>query len=293
MRRLTAVAVLAFATASLWPSAAAAPALTPRNSVVASLRVRDSIGIDGVGCGVPASATLALPAGAFDVQVKQPLVGARDVDAQLTGVAAQGNGVTFTAVADSARVCDPNADTTPPANRPWSADFDVDAGFKERVMVVLWNVFPLRGKAFAVRPSQVRIGIVGAARHIRWKQFGGRTAIGVGAFKSVTPCAGGCTDNGTRLTVKLDAAGPLPRREPARSQRGRRVLREGGVRPSRAAGRARARTGMDQHQAELSARRHARRGPLSSVRDEDCRLALAGRDEVRNGRCGGRRSGER
>src|SRR5512133_86013 len=203
MRRLSAVAVLAFATASLWSSAVAEPSLTPRNSVVASLRVRDSIDIDGIGCGVPASATLALPAGAFDVQVKQPLVGARDVDAQLTGVTAQGNGVTFTAVADSARVCDPNADTTPPANRPWSAEFDVDAGFKERVMVVLWNLLPLRGKTFAVRPGQVRIGIVGAARHIRWTQFGGRTAVGVGAFKSVTPCAGGCTDNGTRLTVKL------------------------------------------------------------------------------------------
>jgi hypothetical protein len=203
MRRLGTAAVLVLATASLWSSAAAEPGLTPRNSVVASLRVRDSIDIEGVGCGVPASATLALPAGAFDVQVRQPLVGARDLDAQLTGVSAQRSGVIFTAVADSARVCDPNAETTPPADRPWSAEFDVDAGFHQRVMVVLWNLGSLRGKSFAVRPGQVRIGVLGAARHIRWQQFGGRTAIGVGAFKSVTACAGGCTDNGTRLTVKL------------------------------------------------------------------------------------------
>jgi hypothetical protein len=32
---------------------------------------------------------------------------------------------------------------------------------------------------------------------------GGRTAVGLGTFKSVIPCAGGCTDNGTRLKVKL------------------------------------------------------------------------------------------
>jgi hypothetical protein len=203
MRRLTVVAVLAFATASLWSLAAAEPTLTSRNSVVASLRVRDTIEISGVGCGVPASATLALPAGTSDVQVRQPVVGARDVDAQLTGVSPQATGVTLTAVADSAPVCDPNESTTPPANRPWSAEFDVDVGFKQRVMVALWNLFPLQGKAFAVRPSQVRIGLAGAARNIRWQRFGGRTAVGLGTFKSVTPCAGGCTDNGTRLKVKL------------------------------------------------------------------------------------------
>lgn len=205
MHHLSAAAVLALATASLslWPSAAAEPRLTPRNSVVASLLVHDSIDINGVGCGVAASATLPLPAGSSDVQVRRPLVGARDVDAQLTGVSAQGNMVTFTAVADSARICDPDAETTPPASRPWSAEFDAEAGFKERVMVVLWNLDPLRGKTFTVRPHQVRIGLSGAARQIRWKQFGGRTAVGFGSFKSIGACAGGCTDNGTRLTVKL------------------------------------------------------------------------------------------
>jgi hypothetical protein len=211
MRRLSAAAVLVLATTSLWPSAEAEPRLTPANSVVASFVVSDSIDIEGVGCGVPASATLALPAGAFDVQVKRPVAGARDVDAHLTGVSAQGTAVTFTAVADSARVCDPAADTTPPASRPWSASFDVETAFEDRVAVVLWNLDPLRGKAFAVRPREVRIGLAGAARHIRWKQFGGRTAVGFGTFKSVTPCpAGGCSDNGTRLTVRLTRPAHCP-----------------------------------------------------------------------------------
>jgi hypothetical protein len=193
----------ALAIASSWPAAAAEPKLTPHNSVVAALLVRDAIHIDGIGCGVPASATLALPAGASEVHVRRPKVGARDVDAHLTGLSVKGSRVTFTAVADSTRVCDPNADMTPPANRSWSAEFDVVVDFRKRVMVVLWNLDPLRGKAFAVRPRQVQIGLAGAARHIRWKQFGSRTAVGFGTYASVIPCAGGCSDNGTRLTVKL------------------------------------------------------------------------------------------
>jgi hypothetical protein len=203
MRRSTAVAVLLVATLPVWLPAAAEPKLTSRNSLIASLLVNDVIDIDGVGCGVPASATLALPAGASDAQVKKPSVGARDTDAQLTGVSAQGSSVTFTAVADGARVCDPAADTTPPSARSWSAQFDVQTGFKKRVAAVIFNIGQLQGKRFAVRPRQVRIGLAGAARHIRWKQFGARKAVGFGTFKSVIPCAGGCTDNGTRLAVTL------------------------------------------------------------------------------------------
>jgi hypothetical protein len=199
MLRHSAAFVLVLLATSSWPSAAAAP----RSSVLASLVARDSIAIAGVGCGVPASATQTLPAGAFDVQVKQPLVGTRDLDAQITDVSIQGNAVTFTAVADSAAVCDPAEDPTPPADRPWSAQFDAEASFKQRVEVVLRNLFPLQGKRVAVRPRRVRIGLAGVARKIRWKRFGGPTAIGHGIYKSVTPCAGGCTDNGTRLSVKL------------------------------------------------------------------------------------------
>ena len=198
MLRHSAAFVLVLLATSSWPCAAAAG-----NSVLASLLARDSIAISGVGCGVPASAAQALPSGAFDVQVKKPLVGARDRDAQITGVAVQGNAVTFTAVADGAAVCDPAEGTTPPAERPWSARFDAEASFRQRVAVVLRNLFPLEGKRTAVRPRRVRIGLAGVARKIRWKRFGGRTAIGLGTYKSVVPCAGGCTDNGTRLTVKL------------------------------------------------------------------------------------------
>jgi hypothetical protein len=212
MRRLSAAAVLALATVAVWPSGAAESALTPRNSVVAALRVTDEIGIEGVGCGVPASATVTLPAGVLDVRVQRPSPGARskDQDAQLTGASVQGNAVTFTAVADGGDVCDPDASDTPPASRSWLAEFDVVVGFRQRVGVVHANRDGPGGKAFKVRPREVRIRIAGAARGIRWKQFGGRKAVGFGSFKSLIPCAGGCSDNGTRLRVELTRPGYCP-----------------------------------------------------------------------------------
>jgi hypothetical protein len=212
MCRLSAAAALALATVAVWPSGAAESALTPRNSIVAPLPVRDQIAIDGVGCGVPASATVTVPAGATDVRVRRPSVGARtrDQDAQLTGVSVQGNAVTFTAIADGERVCDPNESDTPPAGRSWSADFDVEVGFMQRVGVAHYNRDGPGRKALKVRPREVRIRIAGAARGVRWNQFGGRKAVGLGSFKSLIPCAGGCTDNGTRLRVELTRPGYCP-----------------------------------------------------------------------------------
>ena len=66
------------------------------------------------------------------------------------------------------------------------------------------------GKNFKVRPREVRIRIAGAARGVRWTQFGGRKAVGLGSFKSLIPCAGGCSDNGTRLRVELTRPGYCP-----------------------------------------------------------------------------------
>jgi hypothetical protein len=210
MQRLSAAAVLALATVPVWPSVAAEPTLTSRNSVVAPLLIGDSITVNGVGCNVPASATMTLPAGAFDVKVKRPAVGARSLDARLTNASVQGNAVTFTAIADGDAVCDPDAEATPPANRPWSAGFDVEVRFKQRVTVVLWDPDQTRGKVFMVRPREVRIRAFAAARRVRWRRFGGRKAVGFGSFKSLTPCAGGCSDNGTRLRVELTRPGHCP-----------------------------------------------------------------------------------
>src|SRR6476619_7355344 len=95
-------------------------------SVVAPVLVRGQIDIEGVGCGVPATANLALPGGLTDVRVRRPAVGARDDDASLTGVAVGANAVTFTAVADGSDTCDPESGSTPPAERRWSAIYDAE-----------------------------------------------------------------------------------------------------------------------------------------------------------------------
>ncbi len=221
MRRLSAAAVLALAAAAVWLSGTAESALTPRNSILAPLPVSDSISIEGVGCGVPASATVTLPAGVSDVRPRRPAVGARSGDAALTGVSVQGTAVTFTAVADGERVCDPTASDTLPANRSWSADFEVEVGFTLRVGLVHFNVEGPGRETFKVRPREVRIRLFGAARGLRWTQFGGRKAVGLGSFRSLIPCPGGCTDNGTRLRVELTRPGYCPglsrpgREEPA------------------------------------------------------------------------------
>ena len=111
---------MVLASLSAWASASAAPELTPSNSVIAPLLVRDSIHIEGIGCGVPASASMALPPNVLDVNVRAPGVGTRDGDARITDVVVQANVVTFTSVDDGEFVCDLNSDSAPPASRPWS-----------------------------------------------------------------------------------------------------------------------------------------------------------------------------
>jgi hypothetical protein len=203
MRRLRAALVLALAAVAAWPSAVAESQLTPRNSIVAALPLKDSVTIRGVGCGVSASATFTPPAGTVDLRIQRPSAGAREGDAQLTNVSVQGTAATFTAVADGPSVCDPGSGSTPPANRPWFAHFDVEAAIKQRVGVVHFDLERTRGSAFKVRPRAIPIRLLGSARRIRWRRFGGREAVGSAVFRAEGPCPGGCTDNGTRLTVKL------------------------------------------------------------------------------------------
>jgi hypothetical protein len=148
-------------------------------SVVAHLHVSDArVEIQGAGCGVPASATMTLPAGASNVQVRKPVVGARNEDARLTGVSIQGNVVTFIAVGDGTVVCGGAP------NEPWFLDFDtdhrdLDVAFTGQVTVLFFDdVFG----GLHLRPRTVPlISIKGfSARHVRWKRFGGSKAIGFG-----------------------------------------------------------------------------------------------------------------
>jgi hypothetical protein len=157
-------------------------------SVVAPVLVGGQIDIEGVGCGVPASANLALPTGLTDVRVHRPAVGARDGDASITSVTVGTNAVTFTAVADGDGTCNPAADDTPPAERRWSAIYDAEVAAKHAAPVAVRTDWLLHGR-FALRPRIVGVssgpGLAAneTVRHVRWKSFGGRKAVGFGTFR--------------------------------------------------------------------------------------------------------------
>lgn len=157
---------MVLASLSAWASASAAPELTPSNSVIAPLLVRDSIHIEGIGCGVPASASMALPPNVLDVNVRAPGVGTRDGDARITDVVVQANVVTFTSVDDGEFVCDPNSDSAPPASRPWSADFAAEVGAKRQAPATLRTDWYRRSRC-VVRPRVVGLGLRSRARRKR------------------------------------------------------------------------------------------------------------------------------
>jgi hypothetical protein len=188
-------------------------------SVVAPLLVRGQIDIEGVGCGVPASADLTLPAGVTDVRVRTPAVGARDGDAQITNVAVGTGAVTFTAVADGDATCNPDSGSTPPAERRWSALFDAEIAAKQATPVAVRTDWLLHGR-FALRPRIVGVssgpGLAAndTVRHVRWKSFGGRKAVGFGTFRLrhfFCPSRNRCgAEDGQPVRVELTRPGYCP-----------------------------------------------------------------------------------
>jgi hypothetical protein len=213
MRRLFAAVVLALLTAPIWPSSAQ-PTRTAGNSVAAPLLIRDQTDIEGVGCGVPSSWTLRLPARAFAVSVRKPKVGARDLDAKITDIAVQAGAIKFTAVADSQDICDPNASEIPPAQRHWTAFVPLEVRFK-RLDTVAVRIDWARG-GYRVRPRVVVFGfsdIFPRAVNIRWRSFGGRKAIGFGIFRyprSTCPSGRCGAPDGQRVRVELTLPGYCP-----------------------------------------------------------------------------------
>jgi len=205
------------AAAVVWVGAGAAAAgggqlsPTPGSSVVAPLLLTSSIDIDGVGCGVPAVSKTTLPAGAFDGHVHKPARGARSVDARVTAVAVRGSAVTITAAADAPAICDPGADQVPPESRPWSAGFPLEVAFARRETTAVVADWRLRN-SLVVRPNVVPLraytqDATDTVVKVRWKQYGGRKAVGFGIFKAAPffcPSPARCIPgNGQPVRVEL------------------------------------------------------------------------------------------
>jgi hypothetical protein len=202
--------VFAFGALAFLP--AAVPALTARNSVPVPLVVRTTTGIEGVGCGTTGSSTVTLPAGVFEVDVRQPKVGASDGDVRLTDIAVQGAVVTFAVVADGAGICDPNGDV-PPADRRWLASFDIEVGVTWRQTVAVRNDWENRGDAYLVRPRVVGFHFAAdfadTVRKIRWTTYGGRKAVGFGILRYARAfCRSGRCPAGEGQRVRVELTRP-------------------------------------------------------------------------------------
>jgi hypothetical protein len=193
-RALTVAVLLAVAT----PGVAAASSFIARSEQIGEAE------INGVGCGAAESVVVGLPASATEVQVRKPKVGDTTLDSRLTEAAVVGTSVRFTAVGEGAEICDPAAGPDPPSVRPWSAAYDYDIAFRERVSA---RYVSLKGK-LKTRPRSVPIRFVATVRKIRWRTFGGRKAIGFGRMAVDEPPGFTCTrrtcpGHGERFKVVL------------------------------------------------------------------------------------------
>ena len=185
------------------------PAVAFAGSVVVRSERSDFAVISGVGCGGMASVVVELPANAMDVAVRKPAIGATTSRSRLVEAAVVGASVRLTAVGEGAEICDPDSDAgIPPAEREWSGAYDYAIAFRQRVTVRYWGGSELRRSKPKARPKKVTMPLVAHVLKIRWRSFGGRTAVGHGRARSLYPpgikCdAQTCPGNGGRVKVVL------------------------------------------------------------------------------------------
>lgn len=178
-----ALRLAAFGIALALPAFAVAAQLTEKNSVTAKYAVHQMIGFDGRGCNVPTQSrdTVELEPGAIDVQVVTPKVGDHSGDARITAISVGANAVTFTAVADSAKICGPGLD--PPAEREWGDSFDLYLRESLKLRTEYRVDRHIKTIKTQFKPSKITIKGIATISRIKWKSFGGRKAVGTGRLK--------------------------------------------------------------------------------------------------------------
>jgi hypothetical protein len=203
LRKSSRLAALGIALAL--PVSALAAALTDKNSVTPRYVTKERIGFSGVGCNVSAKDTLDLLPGAFAVKLRSPKVGDREGDMRITAISVGRSAVTYTAVADSANVCTPGG-PTPPSEQDWNESFKTDVGFALRVRTRYRLDHNYAQDKLVFRPKKISIWPQFSVRHIKWKSFGGRKAVGVGRmkFRKSEHCnPKKCPENNRRFRVTL------------------------------------------------------------------------------------------
>jgi hypothetical protein len=187
-------------------AAAAALAAVPATAVAGSTIVRSErvgpVELSGVGCGGAGSAAVPLPATATAITARHPRAGDTTPESRLTAVTVAGRSLQLTAVGAGPFICDPEEDPdVPPAQRPWTADYVYDVTFRERVAVAFWAGAQVRRAKPRVRPRTILVPDIARMVHVRWKRFGGRSAIGSGRLRCEIP---GCVGRGDRFRIVLD-----------------------------------------------------------------------------------------
>lgn len=167
-------------------------------AIVAPFTLTGDVTISGTGCGNAGAASVALPAGASQASVRKPALGETGPRSRITDATIDGPAARFTAVG-AADTCDPAASDTPPDQRAWSDDYAYAIDYRAPTSVAYWS-----GQARpSVRPSRINVSLCCSVRRIRWRTFGGRTAVGFGRFRSPVPKGARCLECGKRFKVVL------------------------------------------------------------------------------------------
>lgn len=219
MRRIHLLAIVVFGVLLVASSALGATKLTSKNSVSYRFFSGGNERFAGTNCGATAVITKTLPTGSTGINVTEPKVGSRDAggSTQITSVSVAGTVITMTALADGPSICDPALNGYPPGEPvAWTADYDFRAEYTRRVQTTMRVYFESYefGAKFKTRPKTISDSRAGTPRSVRsrvtgikWKTFGGKTAIGFGRQR-LDYCRRGeyCPGNGKR--VRLVASKP-------------------------------------------------------------------------------------
>lgn len=219
MRRIPILAIVVFGAMLIVSSAIAATQLTSKNSISFRFFTSSDERFTGTNCGTTAVVTKTLPTGSTGVTVLEPKVGFRDAGGgtQVTDVSVAGTVVNMTALADGPSICDPALTGYLPGEPvAWTADYSFSAEYTRRVQTTMRVYFESYeiGAKWKIRPKTIYESRAGTSRStrsrvtgIKWKQFGGKKAIGFGRQR-LDYCRRGenCPDNGKR--VRLVASKP-------------------------------------------------------------------------------------
>lgn len=219
MRRIHILAIVVLGALLIASGALAATTLTPKNSVSFPFYASSNERFAGTDCGTTAVVTETLPTGSTGITVPEPKIGSRDAGGgtQITDVSVAGTVITLTALADGPSVCDPALTGHLPGEPfAWTAIYAFRAEYTRRVEPAIRVYFESAtwGAKWKTRPKTIyesRAETPRSARSrvtgIKWKQFGGKKAIGFGRQR-LDYCHRGykCPGNGKR--VRLVASKP-------------------------------------------------------------------------------------